>query len=73
MQALKSIKSSASGDLRMATDHLDDVTAKLQALVDKEKGVAEVENPPEIRAVIDPNEPVVVQNLRMRMRMRHNP
>ncbi len=73
MQALKAIKSSASGDLRMATDHLDDVTAKLQTLVDKERAVAEAENPSEIRALIDANEPVVVQNLRRRLRMKHNP
>jgi len=73
MQALRAIKSSASGDLRMATDHLDDVTAKLQTLVDKEKGVAEAENPSEIRVLIDANEPVVVQNLRRRLRMKHNP
>ena len=73
MQALKAIKSSAGRDLRMSTDHLNDVTAKLQILVDKEKAVAEAENPAEIRALIDPTEPVVVQNLRKRLRLKHNP
>lgn len=73
MQALKAIKSSAGRDLRMSTDHLNDIAAKLQILVDRERAVAEEENPSEIRELINPNEPVVVQNLRRRLRMKHNP
>ncbi len=72
MQALKAIKSSAANDFRMSTDHLEDIVVKLQTLVDKEKATLEVDNPPEIRHTIDPNEPIVVQNLRRHLRMKHN-
>ena len=72
LQALKAIKESARSDLRMSTDHLDDVTAKLQTLVNQEKKAEEAEHPQEIRGLIDPNEPIVVQNLRRRLRMKHN-
>jgi len=72
MQALKAIKSSAADCFRMSTDHLDDVTAKLRTLVDKEKAAIEAENPPEIRHTIDRNEPRVIQDLRRHLRMKHN-
>jgi hypothetical protein len=40
MQALKAIKSSAERDLRLSTNHLDEVTSKLQYLVDQVPRVA---------------------------------
>ncbi len=73
MQALKAIKTCAASYFHMSTDHLDDVTTKLQTLVDKERAAIEAENPPEIRHTIDPNEPVVIQKLRRHLRMKHNP
>jgi len=72
MQALMAIKSSAADCFRISTDHLDDVTAKLRTLVDKEKAAIEAENPPEVRHTIDRNEPRVIQDLRRHLRMKHN-
>lgn len=73
MQALKAIKSIAANELRLATDHLDDITTKLQTLVERERDAMEAENGPEIAHTIDPREPVVIQKLRRHLRMKHNP
>ncbi|MDZ4851657.1 MAG: integron integrase [Pirellulaceae bacterium] len=70
MQALTAIKSFAK-PLNMSTDHLDRITELLQKLVDAEKSEYEEENADEIRGSIDPTEPVVVQRLRERIRMKH--
>ena len=66
------IKSRVSDCFRMSTDHLDDVTAKLRTLVDKENAAIEAEDPPEIRHTIGRNGPTVIQNPRRHLRMKHN-
>jgi integron integrase len=70
MQALQVIKKSAAEFFALKTDHLDGIVAKLQVLVDREN--ESLERLTEVRQVIQRDEPIVIQNLRCHLRLKHH-
>jgi integron integrase len=73
LQVLRAIKDVGETVLRVSTDHLDLMMEQLSKWVEKEKVAANelMEHGEQAPGLIDPNEPLVIQRLRAKIRAEH--
>ncbi len=73
LQVLRGIKEVGDTVLRVSTDHLDLMIEQLGKLVEKEKvaAIELIDHGERAPGLIDPNEPIVIQRLRAKIRAEH--